>query len=65
MISVRGGEFIMNVNMKDCFTGHTVMHSLVGLGLGFSLASLVPSLANLWLGVVLIVIGVAADKMRK
>lgn len=55
----------MNEKMKQCFGGHVLMHGLVGLGLGFLLSSLVPSLANLWLGVVLIVIGIAADMMRK
>jgi len=55
----------MTGKMKDCFTTHTVMHSLVGLGLGFLLASLIPTLANLWLGVVLIVVGAAWDMMRK
>lgn len=55
----------MTGKMKDCFTGHVLMHSLVGLGLGFLLVSLVPSLGNLWLGIVLIAVGIVADMIRQ
>lgn len=41
------------------------MHSLFGLGLGFILAAFVPGLANLWVGVVLCVVAVVWDMMRK
>ncbi len=54
-----------NDKMNSCFTPHVVMHSLFGLGLGLLLVSLFPSLANLWLGVVLMVVAVLADSMRK
>jgi len=55
----------MDKKMKECFTPHTVMHSLFGLGLGLTLAALVPSLVNLWLGVGVMVVAVVLDYMRK
>jgi len=51
--------------MKECFTPHVLMHSLFGLGLGLLLAALIPSLANVWLGVVLVVVALGLDLMRK
>lgn len=56
---------MMNEKMKDCFTPHIMMHSLFGLGLGLIIAALVPSLANVLFGVVLLVVAVALDAMRK
>jgi hypothetical protein len=55
----------MNGKMKDCFTAHSMMHSLIGLGLGVFLVSLIPGLAMAWLGLVLIVVGIVWDMMRK
>lgn len=55
----------MNDKMKSCFTPHVLMHSLFGLGLGILLTSLVPALSMMWLGVVLIVVALGADMMRK
>ena len=55
----------MNDKMKECFTPHVLMHSLFGLGLGLLLVSFVPSLANLWLGVGLMVVAAVLDMMRK
>lgn len=55
----------MNAKMKSCFTPHVLMHSLMGLGLGIILTSLVPSLANLWLGVAAVVVAIVLDMMRK
>ena len=55
----------MNAKMKSCFTGHVVMHSLFGLGLGLLLAALVPSLGNAVLGLILMAVAVVADVMRK
>lgn len=52
-------------NMKDCFSGHVVMHSLFGLGLGVLLTTLITSLQNIWIGIVLMVIAVLFDMMRK
>lgn len=51
--------------MKDCFTPHAMMHSLMGLGLGIVLVNLIPSLNMLWLGVVLVVVAMVLDFMRK
>ncbi len=55
----------MDKKMKECFAPHTLMHSLFGLGLGILLVSLFPSLALLWLGLVLMVVAIALDYMRK
>lgn len=55
----------MNEKMKFCFTPHVIMHSLFGLGLGILLVSLLPSLRNIWLGVVFMVVATALDTMRK
>lgn len=51
--------------MKACFNSHVLTHSLFGLGLGIFLVSLFPGLDNLWLGLVLIVIALIIDMMRK
>ena len=55
----------MNKKMKECFTPHATMHSLIGLGLGITLVSIFPSLNSLLLGVVIIVVAVVWDTMRK
>lgn len=55
----------MNAKQKECFTPHVMMHSLVGLGLGFVISSLIPGLPFLWIGVSCVVIGIVADAMRK
>lgn len=55
----------MEAKMKECFKPHALMHSLMGLGLGLVLVSLVPSFANLWLGVGLVVVAMVLDYMRK
>ena len=55
----------MNKKMKECFTPHIALHSLFGLGLGLLLAGLFSGLAMPWLGVVLMVVAVALDAMRK
>lgn len=55
----------MDKKMKECFTPHIVMHSLFGLGLGVLIVSLFPGLAVAWYGVVLMVIVVVWDAMRK
>lgn len=51
--------------MKECFTPHAIMHSLIGLGLGVLLVSLFPGLAIWWLGVLILVVAVVWDMMRK
>ncbi len=55
----------MNAKMKQCFTPHVIMHALFGLGLGILLATIVPSLQNVWVGVVIMVFAVVLDMMRK
>ena len=55
----------MNAKMKSCFTPHAIMHYLFGLGLGLLLSALIPSLANVWLGVIIIVVALGLDMMRK
>ena len=55
----------MNEKMKECFKPHVMMHSLFGLGLGFFLASLFPFLASWILGIILMVVAVVWDSMRK
>lgn len=55
----------MDKKMKECFTPHAMMHSLMGLGLGLLLATLVPSLQLVWLGVVIVVVAMVLDFMRK
>ena len=55
----------MDAKTKSCFTPHVLMHSLFGLGLGIVLVTLIPSLGVMWLGVVLIVVAVVLDFMRK
>ncbi|HSX49200.1 MAG TPA: hypothetical protein VLE44_02995 [Candidatus Saccharimonadales bacterium] len=51
--------------MKECFTPHAMMHSLIGLGLGIVLVSIMPSLNSLWLGIIIIAVAVIWDYMRK
>lgn len=55
----------MNAKMKECFTPHAMMHSLFGLGLGIVLVNFIPTLNMLWLGVILIVVALGLDMMRK
>jgi hypothetical protein len=55
----------MNAKMKECFTPHAMSHTLLGVGLGLVLVSLLPSLGNLTLGVVLVVTSLVLDMMRK
>lgn len=55
----------MDKKMKECMQPHALMHSLAGLGVGLLLATLVPALQMVWLGVVIVVVAVAMDMMRK
>lgn len=55
----------MDKKVASCFTPHVAMHSLFGLGLGLLLAGLFSGLAMPWLGVVLMIVAVALDMMRK
>lgn len=57
----------MEKMMKECAKPHQLLHLVSGAGLGLVLVGVVPSLAAnaLTLGVVLIVVGVAAEFMMK
>ncbi len=55
----------MNKKMSECFKGHVLMHSLFGLGLGLLLASVISGLANVWIGLILMVVAIVLDMMRK
>ncbi len=55
----------MNEKMKHCFEPHVLMHTLFGLGLGIILVNLVPALNSLLIGVVVVVVALGADMMRK
>lgn len=61
----RGEVIVMNEKVKSCFTPHVLMHSLFGLGLGILLAAVVEGLRAAWLGLLLMVVAVALDMMRK
>ena len=51
--------------MKECMKPHPLLHSLMGIGLGLVLVSLVPSLvANaLTFGVILVIVAFVAEMM--
>lgn len=55
----------MNAKMKECFTPHALMHSLTGAGVGIIVANLIPAINSLMVGVIILVIGIAFDMMRK
>lgn len=59
----KGGD--MNAKTKDCFTPHAMMHSLFGLGLGLLIAALIPSLATVLIGIIVMIVAVVLDYMRK
>ena len=51
------------MDMKHCFTYHILLHSLFGLGLGLLLATWIPALQNVWIGVIVLVVAVILDAM--
>lgn len=53
----------MKMDLKRCFTTHALLHNLFGIGLGLVLVALVPALVSsaLVLGVVVVVVALAAD----
>lgn len=55
----------MDKMMKDCMTPHAIYHTIIGIGLGIILVSLVPSVGGLVIGVVVVVVGGALDMMMK
>ncbi len=53
-------------NAKECFKPHVIMHSLLGLGIGFILASFIPALSTstgLWIGIILVIIAIISEFM--
>lgn len=53
----------MKMDLKRCFTTHSLLHNLLGIGLGLVLVALLPALASsalVW-GIVVIVVALAAD----
>lgn len=56
-------EFMKNVDMNECLKKHPMFHSLTGLGVGFILVALFPTLASnaMMLGVLAVVVGIGAE----
>ncbi len=56
----------MDQKMKECFSTHSMIHSLSGLGIGLILVGLIPVLGQyaLVLGIVALVFSVIWDYMR-
>lgn len=55
----------MKMDWKKCTAPHALAHSLSGFGVALILVNYVPSLNMLWLGVAVLVVGVAWDMMSK
>lgn len=55
----------MNKKMRECFTPHAMIHSLTGVGIGIIAANLIPILNSLMVGLIVLVIGIIWDMMRK
>jgi len=51
--------------LEECFTPHSLVHILMGVGVGLIVVSFVPSLLNnaLMLGALVVVVGFLADWM--
>ncbi len=51
--------------MKECMKPHPLLHSLMGIGLGLILVSLVPSLVSnaLTFGIILVIVAFVAEMM--
>lgn len=51
------------LDMKECMSKHSLLHSLTGLGVGLLLVGLIPSLAYnaIMLGLLAVAIGVGAE----
>lgn len=52
---------------KECLSTHSILHSAFGLGLGFLLVALIPSLSSiaLLLGVVFVLLGFGGELVAK
>lgn len=55
---------LMSGKMMQCCEPHVLMHSVLGIGAGIVLVSLIPALGNIWLGVLVLSIGILLDMMR-
>ena len=51
----------MEAKIKACTSPHALAHSLAGAGIGLILAALVPSLATVTIGVIVLVVAIGID----
>ena len=51
----------MEAKMKACMTPHALAHSLAGAGVGLILAALITGLANVTIGVIVLVAAIVID----
>ncbi len=65
MASKKSGGMSFEKMLEECFTPHSLVHILMGVGVGMIVLSFVPSLMNnaLVLGVLVVVVGFLADWM--
>ena len=49
------------MDLKRCLTTHSLLHTLLGIGLGIILVALVPTVGGLLLGVVVVVVALVLD----
>ena len=52
-----------NIDMKECFKKHPMLHLLTGIGIGLVLIALFPDLVSsaLMVGIIAIVVGIGAE----
>ena len=55
----------MNKNTKDCFSKHMMIHSLTGAGVGIIVANIITPLNSIMVGLILLVVGIILDMVRK
>lgn len=65
MASKSGKKVSFEAMLQECFTPHSLVHVLMGVGVGLIILSFVPSLMSnaLVLGVLIVVVGFLADWM--
>ena len=51
----------MEAKIKACTSPHALAHSLAGAGVGLILAALVPSLATVTIGIIVLVVAIGID----
>lgn len=51
--------------MQECMKPHPLLHTLAGIGIGFVLIALIPSLvaSAMLFGIILVVVGIGAELM--